>query len=108
MFKMEKGEIEKTINSKIRSNYQTMEWMGVQLENVSKLLTVKATLGPNFQYKGKGVYSIEGRIEFEEKVSEGETISQFYQILPPNSVQIEESESGAKIEFASPIYLNKI
>lgn len=105
MCKIEKGQIEREINEKIRKNWENIEWAGVEKENICKLIRVEAILSSDFQYKGEENYPFGGTVEFYKivKSDNNNAIPKQYQIMSSNRVHIKEGKDNVEIKINEPI-----
>ena len=104
MGKMNKSAIEETIKYKLKENYRTL-LTGVDMGKVTELLSISAFL--NEPYQGECNYTFNGKVELNENISEGNTISISYR-FSNSLVHIKEGESGAEVSLAGPIFLTKV
>ena len=109
MGKVTSDAIRIRLTQTIRNNWKTLEWKGIDLDQIADIDKVDAVLRTDFQYSGKDTYDFYAYIRFLEtyRDNKSEQHIQSYETIN-GKMEIEESNDDFTITIVSPIILHRI
>ena len=93
----------------IRNNWKTLEWKGINLDQITDIDKIDAVLRTDFQYSGKDTYDFYAYIRFLETFPDNKSEQHIQSYETKNGkMEIKESNDDFTITIVSPIILHRI